>query len=321
MTEQGVYLITGGTGSLGTQLTHHLIQAGNKVRVYARNEHGHECLLNSLPENKRHLLSCLIGAVEDEHRLRVALRGVDYVVHAAALKIVGLAEYNPGECVKTNVLGTQNLIDAILTSGVKRAAFVSSDKACASVNHYGHTKAVGEKLWLHANSYRADDKPFVAVRYGNCWNSKGSVIQSFKAQLPSGRLTLTNRQCTRFHWKLEEAREFVLNALHHAQPGEMWIPKIRSYTLRDLAVAFMDVHTMRRPFEEIGLRPGEKLHESMISVDEVFMSRDDGTRYILTPGMAQECHTKEFTVEGYTSGTNRHRVGREELMELVRETA
>jgi UDP-N-acetylglucosamine 4,6-dehydratase len=309
------YLISGGTGSLGTLLTHQLIGQGHKVRAYARNEHSHENLIRSIPEEKRHLLSCLVGAVEDTDRLRVALRGVDYLVHAAAMKIIGLAEYNPSECVKTNVLGTESVIQAVLTSSVKRAVFVSSDKASASVNHYGHTKAVGEKLWLHANRYRPDDPPFVAVRYGNCWNSRGSVIQAFRNQITAGHLTVTSPECTRFHWKLEDAGAFVLDALHRAAPGEMWIPKLPSYKLDDLAHAFMHVHSMHKAFEVVGLRPGEKLHESMISGDEAFMSRDDGMRYVLTPGVAQGIST-----QGYNSGSNKWRIGRKELESLVEET-
>lgn len=311
-----VYLITGGTGSLGTQLAHHLLAQGHRVRAYARNEHSHERLERSVSPKLRHNLSCLIGSVEDKDRLKMALSGVDYLIHAAALKVIGLAEYNPSECVKTNVLGTQSVIEAVLASSVKRAVFVSSDKASASVNHYGHTKAVGEKLWVHANRYRPDSPPFVAVRYGNCWNSKGSVIQAFNNQLPTGRLTVTSPECTRFHWKLEDAGAFVLDALLKASPGEIWIPKLRTYKIDELAHAFMRVHGISKPYEVIGLRPGEKLHECMISPDEAFMARDDGMRYVLTPGKAQGIPQSH----GYHSGEPRGRLNRLELEALIQET-
>ena len=307
------YLITGGTGSLGTVLAKRLISQGHRVRAYARNEHGHERLEKSIPEKERHLLSCLIGSVEDTDRLRIALRGADYLIHAAALKVIGLAEYNPGECVKTNVVGTQSVIDAVLTSTVKRAVFVSSDKASASVNHYGHTKAVGEKLWVHANRYKPDAPPFVAVRYGNCWNSNGSVFQSFQKQAAtSGKLTLTSTECTRFHWKLEDAGAFVLDALVRATPGEIWIPKLRTYKLDELALVFMASYGRATPYDIVGLRPGEKLHECMISEDEAFMSRDDGLRFVLTPGTPQGHPAK-----AYHSGIPKLQMSRLELTALI----
>lgn len=311
------FLVTGGTGSLGTVLTQVLTSQGHKVRAYARNEHGHERLEKSIPRERRHLLSPLIGAVEDTDRLRIALMGVDYVIHAAALKVIGCAEYNPSECVKTNIIGTQSVVMAcVQTPTIKKAVFVSSDKASASVNHYGHSKAAGEKLWLHANAYRPDIRPFVAVRYGNCWNSAGSVIHAFREQGRTGKLTVTSPEATRFHWKLEEAAAFVLSALHEAHGGEMWIPKLPAYKLEDLAHAFMTVHGISKPFEVIGLRPGEKLHECMISGDEAFMARDDGLRYVLTPGSAQG-----IAPSGYSSGSNKWRIGRRELETLIKETA
>lgn len=317
MTEKSkTFIITGGTGSLGTVLTRILINAGHRVRAYARNEHGHERLEKTIKPSQKHLLSCLIGSVEDTDRLKIAARGADYLIHAAALKVIGLAEYNPSECVKTNVLGTQSVIDAVLTSSITRAVFVSSDKASASVNHYGHTKAVGEKLWVHANRYKPESPPFVAVRYGNCWNSNGSVIQSFQKQAASaGKLTLTSPECTRFHWKLEDAAAFVLDALLRAMPGEIWIPKLRTYKLEELATVFMNRYGIKTPFEQVGLRTGEKLHECMISEDEAFMSRDDGMRFVLTPGTPQGDHAS-----AYHSGTPKLRMSRQEIEALIAET-
>lgn len=316
MADQQTVLITGGTGSLGSELTKTLLAQGHKVRIYARGEHGHERVREATPKAHQANLTCIIGAVEDSDRLRRACKGATRVIAGAAQKVISTVESNPSEAVKTNIYGTMNTLNAVIDCGVPRAVFVSSDKACASINHYGHTKAAGEKLWLHANSYDPIHRPFVAVRYGNCWNSKGSVIQSFRNQMDKGQLTLTSGECTRFHWKLEDAVRFVLLALEEASPGELWIPKLPSYKLEDLAVAFMGVQGGDwRPPAYVGLRPGEKLHESMISKDEAFMARDEGTRYVITPGVAQ----KNPLVDGYHSSSPA-RLGREALKALIRET-
>jgi FlaA1/EpsC-like NDP-sugar epimerase len=314
--KQQTYLITGATGSLGSSLTQYLLSQGHKVRAFARNEHGHQRLWEATPKTQQANLSCLLGSVEDLERLRRACKGATRVIHAAAQKIISTGEHNPSEVVKTNILGTMNVIDAAIDCGVSRAVFVSSDKAAASVNHYGHTKAVGEKLWIHANRYDPMHQPFVAVRYGNCWNSKGSVIQSFQAQMQYGYLTLTSGECTRFHWLLEDAVRFVLHALEEAKPGELWVPKLPAYKLFDLAYSFMDVAggDWKEPVL-IGLRPGEKLHESMIANDEAFMAREDGVRYIITPGQAQ----KSPLSGGYHSSTPT-RLGKEALRTIIRET-
>ena len=310
-----VFLITGATGSLGTLLTQQILSQGHKVRAYARNEHGHEKLIQSLPSEARPRLASCIGAVEDLPRLHRAMAGVDYVIHAAAMKVIGLCEYSPAEAVKTNILGTQNVVDACIDAGVERAVFISSDKAAASVNHYGHTKAAGEKLWLHGNHYSPEHQPFVAVRYGNCWASQGSVFHVFKEQAATGQLTVTDPEATRFHWMLGDAVDFVMKALFGAQPGEMWVPMLPAYKMDDLAKAFAVVKGLREPYKVIGLRPGEKRHESMIAEDEGFMSTRKDKHFVITPGRS----AKEPISTGYHSSTP-WRMSRQELVGLIEET-
>lgn len=257
------YLITGGTGTLGTALTHTLLAQGHKVRTLSRSEHSITRLEESVAVADRPRLSAMCGDVRSPSRLRLALRGVDYVIHAAALKGVSRCEYDPGEAVLTNVQGTINVALACVEEGVKRAVFVSSDKACSPHNLYGMTKAVGERVWLASNRYSAGQSPeFVAVRYGNCWGSNGSVIHRWRAS--TGPIVLTDPECTRFHLRVPDAVEFVLSALRSGETGSLYVPVLASYRLRDLATAF---DASKRP-EVIGLQPGEKLHETMVNEHE-----------------------------------------------------
>lgn len=315
--QQHVYLITGATGSLGTQITNALLAQGHKVRAYARNEHRHEALVASVPIASRDRLSSLLGSVEDRSRLDRAIQGCDYVIHAAAQKIVPISEYNPIECVGTNVIGTINVLNACLDAGVTRAVFVSSDKSVQASTQYGITKACGERVWLGGNQYSGGKPPyFMAVRYGNCWDSQGSVVRAFQRQSATGPLSLTSPECTRFHWMVADAVAFVIKALHTAAPGELWVPKLPSYKLDDLATAFMNATEMSKPYSVSGLRTAEKLHEVMISEDEssTIASASD-THYVLTPG-----HSHSSDRWSYNSGANKWRVGRRDLEELIRET-
>ena len=309
------YLITGGTGSLGTALTLHLLAAGHKVRVYARNEHGHERLVQATPKAEQARLSSLIGAVEDRERLRRAFHGVDYVIHAAAQKAIPLAEYNPLECIGTNVHGSANVVAACMDAGVKRAVLVSTDKASSPATLYGGTKFVAERLWLNGNRYSAGNEPhFVAVRYGNVWGSNGSVLHAFRKASQSGSIEITDPQCTRFHIRLNQAVDFVLSALHKAHAGELWVPRLPSYRLGDLAAAFGIAHSLSKPPSVVGLRLSEKLHESMISPDESSsLKAEDDTHFTLEPGVI---HRKGGF--SYTSGSNTHRLGVEALTEEIR---
>lgn len=310
------YWISGGSGSLGTALTLQLTSQGHHVRAFSRNEHKLAELKDKLPAELRDSLSLQPGSVEDLGRVMRSMRGADIVIHAAAMKRVDTCGYSPSEAVKTNINGTANVVDACVDTGIKRAVFISSDKACSSINHYGHTKAAGEKLWLHGNNYAPKVKPFVAVRYGNCWNSNGSVLGQFVKQARTeSRLKLTDPEATRFHWKLTDAVAFVMSALDKAKPGELWIPKLPAYKLDDLAAAFMSSVGLPVSYSVIGLQPGEKLHESMISDDEAFMAKDDGDHYVITPGK----ESKAPLHIGYHSSTP-WRVKREDLEALIRET-
>lgn len=310
MTERHTYLITGGTGFIGSLLTKTLLAQGHKVRSYARNEHGQERLEKATPLELRKNLSCLLGAVEDPARLHRAMRGVDFCIHAAAQKIVPLAEYDPSSCLSTNVHGTRNVLDACIDAGVKRAVFIGTDKASAPSTLYGASKLCAERAWLAANRYSAGHEPhFVGVRYGNVFGSKGSVLEAWQAQSGMGVLSLTDARCTRFHIRPSEAVELVLDALHHASPGELWIPKLPTYRIGDLCHAFRQVFKLERQPAVTGLRLAEKLHESLISGNEsIACKTQDSGKYILTPGEIRDKGGWE-----YTSGMPGHQLGVEEL--------
>lgn len=313
-----VYLITGATGSLGTKLTRTLLSQGHKVRAYARNEHSHERLQKELPQEHLPRLSSLLGSVENRDRLRTALEGVEYVIHAAAQKVIPLCEYNPSECIQTNVIGSENVFRACMDTGVRRAVLVSTDKASAPCTTYGKSKALAESLWLNANRYSAGKEPhFVAVRYGNVWGSQGSVLHAWTKQAQYGSVEITDPQCTRFHIKLDQAIAFVLEALHVARAGELWVPRLPSYRLGDLAHAFRQVYGLEKQPSITGLRLSEKLHESMISVDESSsLKSEEDLHYTLEPGVI---HRKQGFQ--YTSGQNEWRLGVEALKSEIQEWA
>lgn len=305
----GVYLVTGGTGSLGTALTKRLLSDGHRVRTYSRNEHAIERLAAACDHHPN--LSTLVGDVRDARRLRRAVKGVDAVIHAAAQKAIPLAEYDPFECTKTNVLGSQNVADAVLDEGCERALLVSTDKASSPSTHYGATKLCAERAWLAGNRYRGGQRqPFRAIRYGNVWGSNGSVIWAFLRQYEAGKpLTVTDPKMTRFHLRLESAVTLCLVALNALEPGEMLIPKIASYGIVELARAVVGPAW---PIEETGRRPGEKLAESLISEHESPYAREEENHYVLTPGTVQQKGGWE-----YTSSTNQWRLSQAELKEEV----
>lgn len=316
---QRVYLITGATGSLGTELTKTLLAQGHKVRAFARNEHGHEKLINAVPVDQRPRLTSCIGAVEDLQRLKTAIRGCDYVIHAAAQKSIPLAENNPRECAYTNIVGTFNVIQACLDEKVSRAVFVSTDKASAPATLYGFTKATAERAWLDANRYSAGQPPyFVAVRYGNVFASQGSVVHVWKKQATaSNPIEITDPKATRFHITLTQAVALVLSALVNAEPGELWIPKLPTYRLGDFSNAFRQAYELHQQPLIIGLRPAEKLHESMISMDEwPSLKSDESNHFILEPGIVHRTERREYS-SGSTDFLKRG-LGVEALTEEIR---
>lgn len=313
---ENTFLITGATGFLGSSLTTHLLHAGHKVRAYARSEHGHEQLRSLVKEEHLPRLSSLLGAVEDLPRLRKALRGCTHVIHAAAQKVVPLAEYDPGSCLSTNVQGSRNVADACLEAGVERAVLVSTDKASSPATLYGASKLCAERLWLASNRYSAGKgTEFVSLRYGNVFASKGSVLEAWTSSHKQGLpLKLTDPSCTRFHIHRHEAVELVLDVLAHAQPGELWIPKLPTYRIGDLCTAFRRAFSIPASPEHVGLRLAEKLHEDLISPHEsIACKREEEHHYVLEPGRVYQKGGW-----GYSSGKPEgHRLSVEELTREV----
>ena len=306
------YAVTGGSGSFGSAVIPVLLKAGHKVRALARGEHNLQKLETSITDLKlRKNLSVFVRDVRDRYSLHRAFDGVDIVIHAAALKIIPRCEYDPIEAVKTNVDGSIAVMDACLDCNVQRAILVSTDKASSPLTLYGATKAVAERVWLNGNRYRGDKGGiFVASRWGNVFASQGSVIPLWKKQLAEdGVIKLTHHAMTRFHLRMERALEFVIDTLDHAQPGEIWIPKIPSYRLIDFAAAFNE----SAPRQFIGIRGVEKIHETMISKDEAPYSREEKKHYVLTPSTIQSEDGK-----AYDSGSNNWKLSIQELREEIK---
>lgn len=273
-------LVTGGTGSFGRQFIDALLGMTevSRIIVFSRDElkqHEMQEHYGNLPR-----LRFFLGDVRDKERLLRALDGVDVVIHAAALKQIPAAEYNPFEFVKTNVLGAQNLIDAAIDRGVRRVLALSTDKASSPVNLYGATKLVSDRLFVAGNAYSgAKPTRFSVVRYGNVAASRGSVIVKLKALKPGDTFQLTDERMTRFWITLEQAVRFVLASLQEMRGGEIFVPKLPSMKLTDLVTAVAP----QAQLETVGIRPGEKLHEEMISVDEARHAVDRGDHYTILP--------------------------------------
>jgi UDP-N-acetylglucosamine 4,6-dehydratase/5-epimerase len=261
-----VILITGGTGSFGKALVQHLLDKKyplRKIIIFSRDELKQSNFQNNLHPKYTKLLRFFIGDVRDYERLRTAFEDVDYVIHAAALKQVPAAEYNPIEFIKTNVLGTQNIISSCLEKKIKAAILLSTDKASSPINLYGATKLCADKLFLSANNIKGKNNiKFSVVRYGNVMGSRGSVIENFIRQKKNGKLYLTDPKMTRFNMLIEEAVDLVLWTLEKSIGGELIIPKIPSFNVKDLAKAIGG----NTKLEISGIRPGEKIHEEMISI-------------------------------------------------------
>jgi len=260
-------LVTGGTGSFGRKFTEIVLKtaAPRKLIIFSRDEMKQHEMRKDYPDTSDSPMRYFIGDVRDLDRLRRAMQGVDVVVHAAALKQVPSCEYNPFEAVKTNVVGAQNVIEAAIDAGVKRVLAISTDKAVSPVNIYGATKLCAEKLFVHGNSYsREGGARFACCRYGNVVSSRGSVVPAFFEQQRNGCITLTDPRMTRFWLTLQQGVEFVIRCLGVLQGGEVFIPKIPSMRITDLARAIAP-HT---PVKIVGIRPGEKIHESLLSEDE-----------------------------------------------------
>lgn len=264
MLTNSTILVTGGTGSFGHTFVPMTLDRYNpkKVIIYSRDEMKQWNMAKVFHDDER--VRFFIGDVRDKDRLYRALDGVDYVVHAAATKIVPTAEYNPFECIKTNVNGAMNLIDACIDRGVRRLVALSTDKACMPVNLYGATKLCSDKIFIAGNSYSGGRTKFAVVRYGNVMGSRGSVIPFFMETAGSGKLTITDRRMTRFMISLEQGVNLVWHAFEDMEGGEIYVKKIPSMNICDIATA-VDENAQQ---VEIGIRPGEKLHEAMISEED-----------------------------------------------------
>ncbi len=321
-------LITGGTGSFGQKFVKTVFEKynPNKVIVYSRDELKQYQMQQMYKNEER--IRFFIGDIRDYKRVKMAMEGVNIVIHAAALKHVPVAEYNPFEAVKTNILGSQNIIDACLEKCVKLVVALSTDKAAAPTNLYGATKLTADKLFVAANNYKGKkDIKFSVVRYGNVMGSRGSVIPSFLKQKKSGELTITDEKMTRFNITLKEGVNFVLKCLDKMWGGEVFIPKIPSYRITDVAKAIM-----KDPkFKIVGIRPGEKLHEEMITQTDAMNCIDFDDYFVILPSMPlwdfEKFRTKSNKKSGtfckekfsYDSGTNNNFLSVKELELLIKE--
>ena len=289
-------LITGGTGSFGKKFVETILRDYpnvKKIVIYSRDELKQFELKQKYPEKDYHQLRFFIGDVRDGERLKRACEGIDVIIHAAVIKQVDTAEYNPDECIKTNVHGAQNVINAALQTGVKHVVALSTDKACAPINLYGATKLTSDKLFTAANNISGSkDIRFSVVRYGNVMGSRGSVIPFFINKRDSGvkELPITDMRMTRFNISLQAGVDLVMFAIGHHLGGEIFIPKIPSYHIVDVAKAIAP----NLPQVEVGIRPGEKLHEEMITATDAMNTIDLGRYYAILPSVSFKHQREEY---------------------------
>lgn len=320
-------LVTGGTGSFGQAFVRTVLQRYPEVErlvIYSRDELKQFEMAQKFPVEEYENLRYFIGDIRDEGRLRRALEGIDVVIHAAALKQVPAAEYNPFEAIKTNVLGAQNIIEACLDTNVSRVVALSTDKAAAPINLYGATKLCSDKLFTAANNVRGSrDLSFSVVRYGNVMGSRGSVIPYFLARRSSGTFPITDPEMTRFSITLQEGVDMVLWSIENALGGEIFVPKIPSYRILDLAEAIGPECST----PVIGIRPGEKIHEEMITASDSLNTVDLGDYYTILPSAGEHSVEGYIGLKGgsavepgffYNSGSNEDFLTVEQIRELVR---
>lgn len=320
-------LVTGGTGSFGKKFVQTVLEKYPQVKrlvIFSRDELKQYEMSQQFPSYKYPQLRFFIGDVRDAERVRRACEGIDIIIHAAALKHVPIAEYNPMECIKTNVGGAENIVNAALDCGVKKVVALSTDKAAAPINLYGATKLCSDKLFIAANNFRGHrELKFSVVRYGNVLGSRGSVVPFFLEKRKSGVIPITHEQMTRFNITLEEGVEMVMHAIEHAWGGELFVPKIPSYNIKTLVEAIAP-HCKT---ELVGIRPGEKLHEEMITETDSLNTYDCGKYYVIAPSIPcwdLPAWEKKFSAKKvelgfkYNSGINTEWVNVDQVRELIR---
>lgn len=319
-------LITGGTGSFGKKFTEIILKRYPDIKrlvIFSRDELKQYEMSLLYPENKFPQVRFFIGDVRDLSRLKRALEGIDLIIHTAALKQVPIAEYNPDEFIKTNIMGAQNVIEAALSTNIKTVIALSTDKAAAPINLYGATKLVSDKLFIAANNIKGNrDIRFSVVRYGNVMGSRGSVIPFFLQKAKNGNiLPITHKDMTRFNISLEDGVEMVLWAINNALGGEIFVPKIPSYKIETVAKAIAPNATL----VDIGIRPGEKLHEEMITESDSYNTIEFERYYAILPSDAPKekflDHFSGWEVPKgfkYNSGTNKDWIDVEEMRRLIK---
>lgn len=315
-------LVTGGTGSFGQKFVEVLLRdyAPERLVVFSRDELKQHEMRMRFPESQYPHIRYFIGDVRDLRRLHRAFQGIDVVVHAAALKQVPTAEYNPMEAVLTNIEGTRNVIDAALDSGVSRVIALSTDKAVNPINLYGATNLVAEKLVIQSNSYAGRSKTRLScIRYGNVLGSRGSVIPEFKRQAAGGKLLITDTRMTRFWITLEQGVKFVIKGIEISQGGEVFVPKLATMEITELAKAVAP----EVPVEFTGIRPGEKLHEVLISEDESPNVFEFDDHYVIVPSFHSWSNAPLSSGKkvpdrfSYTSENTSQRLSKRQLLEMV----
>ena len=310
--------VTGGTGSFGKSFVQRILNDDeiNEVIVFSRDELKQHQLQVMFPPQKYPSLRFFLGDVRDKERLQFALKEINVVVHAAALKHVSFSEYNPFEFIKTNIIGSQNIVDASLSSNVEKVVLLSTDKAVAPANLYGATKLCAEKIFINSNNIKGKKKiDFSVVRYGNVFGSRGSVLHEFIKQKLNGKFMINDIRMTRFHITLDQSVSFVINAIVNSQGGEIFIPKLPSFYIKDLAKALCE----RTKIHEIGIVPGEKIHEDLISDNEFFNIKEKKNYYIMTSnfGVAQHSKREKSNNISYSSDKNKIFLSIKQLKEII----
>ena len=314
------YFISGGTGSFGKELSIILLKnkLAKKIIIFSRDEFKQDQMkkINIFKKNEK-IMRYFIGDVRDKNRLSQAMseNKIDIVIHAAALKQVHTTEYNPFETIKTNILGAQNIIESSLENNIKKVIALSTDKACSPINLYGATKLVSDKLFTAANLFKGGKKTILSVvRYGNVLGSRGSVVPIFLTQNESkSPFTITDKNMTRFNITLSQAIKFVIQCINKMKGGEIFVPKIPSYKILDLVKAVNDKKTIKY----IGLRPGEKIHEEMISMTDAINSKEFKDYFIIYPSYTKIANTKK--ISNYSSDKNKHFLSIKEIRRLIKD--